>query len=214
MNASLRSAPSTCASCVRSIGNPYQSLDEVSKMFNIRKIQEQVLFHAVEEESDQDTATTIVRGDPTRSEDDATWVTSTMKRLERRFDRPTLKRLRMQCQCGYGMEEKLAFVRALVASSSSLQQFADQPEARAAGLSCIDGTLYLQFPSCPCPMLAQVTRLETNTWCQCTTGYSKVLFEQAFGCEVEVELLRSIKMGDDICLMKILPLGTVWRSEP
>ncbi|MFZ5940087.1 MAG: DUF6144 family protein, partial [Bacteroidota bacterium] len=40
-------------------------------------------------------------------------------------------------------------------------------------------------------------------------GYSKVLFEKAFGCEVEVELLRSVKAGDDQCLMKIVPLGEV-----
>lgn len=50
---------------------------------------------------------------------------------------------------------------------------------------------------------------ETDTWCQCTTGYSKVIFEKAFGCIVDVELLKSVKMGDDICLMKIIPLETI-----
>jgi hypothetical protein len=60
-------------------------------------------------------------------------------------------------------------------------------------------------------MLADVDRLDTDTWFQCTTGYSKVVFEKAFGCEVDVELVKSIKMGDDICLMKILPLESVWK---
>lgn len=60
-----------------------------------------------------------------------------------------------------------------------------------------------------CKMSTEVDRLETNTWCQCTTGYSKVLFEKAFGCEVDVELLKSVKMGDDVCLMRISPLGNV-----
>ena len=46
--------------------------------------------------------------------------------------------------------------------------------------------------------------------CQCTTGYSKVLFEKAFGCDVDVELLKSIKCGDDICLMRIVPHGVIW----
>jgi len=59
-------------------------------------------------------------------------------------------------------------------------------------------------------MLAEVDKLDTYTWCQCTTGYSKVLFEQAFGCTVEVELLKSIKAGDDICLMSIIPHGQIW----
>lgn len=38
-------------------------------------------------------------------------------------------------------------------------------------------------------MLADVDKLETNTWCQCTTGYSKVLFEKAFACKADVALL-------------------------
>jgi hypothetical protein len=37
----------------------------------------------------------------------------------------------------------------------------------------------------------------------------KVIFEKAFGCNVDVELLKSIKMGDEICLMKIIPLGSI-----
>lgn len=40
--------------------------------------------------------------------------------------------------------------------------------------------------------------------------YSKVLFEKAFSCDVDVELLKSIKFGDDVCLMKIIPHGVIW----
>lgn len=58
-------------------------------------------------------------------------------------------------------------------------------------------------------MRADVDKLDTDTWCQCTTGYSKVLFEKAFGCEVVVELLKSIKMRDNICLMKITPCDSI-----
>ncbi|HEX2919655.1 MAG TPA: DUF6144 family protein, partial [Bacteroidales bacterium] len=68
---------------------------------------------------------------------------------------------------------------------------------------------FLMFPFCPCPMLAEVEHLESKTWCQCTTGYSKVLFEKAFGCNVDVELLKSVKAGDGICLMKIAPTGKI-----
>jgi hypothetical protein len=60
-------------------------------------------------------------------------------------------------------------------------------------------------------MLEGVDYLETDTWCQCTTGYSQVLFEKAFQCQVEVELLKSIKMGDNKCLMKIIPEKDIWK---
>jgi len=182
-------------------------------MFDIRKIQEQVIFSAIKDASNDETATEIVHGEHEAysSEDNATWVKSTMKRLETHFDRSTVKQIRMNCQCGYAMDERLELVKELIESSSSLEEFANHHKAKAAGLSCKDGELYLQFPFCPCPMLADVDKLTTDTWCQCTTGYSKVLFERAFGCKVDVELLKSIKMGDSICLMKIIPRDFIWK---
>lgn len=178
-------------------------------MFDMRKIQEQVIFNAIKAKSNDETATKIVYGG--QFEDDAAWVKSTMSRLENHFDSSTVKQIRMNCQCGYGMDEKLELVKGLLASSSNLEEFANQDRAKQAGLCYTNGELYLQFPFCPCPMLADVDKLDTDTWCQCTTGYSKVLFEKAFGCEVVVELLKSIKMGDDICLQKIIPLGPIWK---
>ena len=175
-------------------------------MFDIRKIQEQVIFGAVKAESNEATAQKIVNG---KFEDNPTWVKNTMKRLEENFDTQTVKKIRMNCQCGYAMDEKFALVKELMASATNLKEFADNDKANAAGLSFQDEELHLQFPYCPCPMLADVDKLDSDTWCQCTTGYSKVLFEKAFGCEVGVDLMKSIKMGDDICLMKIIPLGTI-----
>lgn len=175
-------------------------------MFNIRKIQEQVIYHAVKAESDDAMARKIVNG---KHENNPTWVKNTMQRLEDHFDQATIKKIRMNCQCGYGMDEKSALLKELMELSSGLEDFANHSKAKAAGLSYQNNELYLQFPFCPCPMLAEVDKLETNTWCQCTTGYSKVVFEKAFGCKVDVELLKSVKMGDDFCLMKIIPLGSI-----
>ncbi len=183
------------------------------KMFDIRKIQEQVIYEAVKRASSEETAKEIVYGSNplSESENNPVWVKSTMKRLENHFDLADRKQIRMNCQCGYGMDEKLELVNELISLSSNMEEFGNLEKAKAAGLSCINGELHLQFPFCPCPMLAEVEKLDTDTWCQCTTGYSKVLFEKAFGCEVEVELLKSIKMGDEICLMKIIPQGVIWQ---
>jgi hypothetical protein len=191
-------------------------------MFDIRKIQEQVIYQVVKAHSDEETALDIVYGGARSNgasggktasgggpEDNPTWVKNTMKRLNGHFDPSTVKKIRMNCQCGYGMEEKLALLKELMAGASNLDEFANNPKAEAAGLSYQDDCLYLQFPFCPCPMLAGIDRLDDYSWCQCTTSYSKVLFEKAFGCEVEVELLKSVKVGDELCLMKIVPLQPV-----
>lgn len=183
-------------------------------MYDIRKIQEQIIFEAVKNHSDAATAKEIVYGkeDPAPNEDNARWVKSTIQRLESKFNQKKVKQIRMNCQCGYAMDEKLALLKELMVASSNLSEFANSDKARAAGLFFEEGTLYLQFKYCPCPMLAEVDKLPSAAWCQCTTGYSKVLFEKAFGCEVSVELLKSIKAGDTICLMKIIPHNLIWKN--
>lgn len=182
-------------------------------MFDIRKIQEKAIFEAVKNESNEEIAKEIVYGKngSCGGESNPVWVNSTMKRLENRFDKASVKKIRMKCQCGFGMDEKVNLVKGLMAESSSLEELCSLPKAKAAGLSYKDGYLYLQFNFCPCPMLEEVDKLESHTWCQCTTGYSKVLFEKAFDCKVDVELLKSIKAGDDICLMRIIPQGEIWK---
>lgn len=70
-------------------------------------------FEAVRNNSDMETATEIIYGQDgsAKSENNADWVKSTMQRLENKFDQETTKQIRMCCQCGYGMDEKLAFAR-------------------------------------------------------------------------------------------------------
>lgn len=182
-------------------------------MFDIRKIQEKVIYEAVKAESNDDVAALVVYGceQTDYMENNAEWVKAAMGRLEKKISCETVKKIRMNCQCGYGMEEKLALVKELMAGCASVEELTSSKKAEAAGLFCKDGELFLQFGFCPCPMLANVDQLETAAWCQCTTGYSKALFEKAFACDVDVELLKSIKMGDSVCLMKITLHNPVWQ---
>lgn len=109
------------------------------------------------------------------------------------------------------MDEKLSLVKELMAGTTSIEKLTNSEKAKTDGLFCKVGELFLQFSFCPCPILAEVDKLETATWCQCTTSYSKVLFEKAFTCDVDVDLLKSIKMGDPVCLMKITLHNPIWQ---
>lgn len=182
-------------------------------MFDIRKIQEQSIFEAIKKISDSETASEIVFGqsDGARSEANSVWVESTMSRLMQKFDAKTVKQIRMGCQCGYGMDEKIDLLMELKRNSTNMEEFARSEKAHDAGLSYENGQLYLQFVFCPCPMLAEVSHLNSMAWCECSAGYSKVLFEKAFECAVDVTMLKSIKCGDDVCLMKIVPSGNIWE---
>ena len=133
------------------------------------------------------------------------WVHFVVAELEKHFDGAAIKAIRMDCQCNLGMTERKEWLHRLWREYGSIDAMAADQQAREAGLYVENGSLYLKFTFCPCPMLEGVERLENKTWCQCTCGYSRDLFEYVFGCKVEVELLKSVKMGDDICLMEIAP---------
>ncbi len=179
-------------------------------MFDMRKIQEKTIYENIKAATGEQAAYEIVYGNGAQSMDDASWVKEAMKRMEAALDKDTCVKVRMGCQCGYGMEEKKKLVEELTAEADGMDSFAASKKAREAGLFTENGELYLSFPFCPCPMLADVDRLETKTWCYCTMGYSKKLFEEGWGCKVAVELIKAIKAGDDMCLMKITPLSKVW----
>ncbi len=102
-------------------------------MFDIRTIQEEVLFDKIKAARDEETANEIVYGD-SKKLDDAAWVKATMKKMERVFSHDELVELRMRCQCGYGMDEKLALVQELYDAANSMEEFAGSEKAHHAGL--------------------------------------------------------------------------------
>lgn len=56
-------------------------------------------------------------------------------------------------------DNSLVLVKELMTGAASIEEFADSDRAKAAGLFCKDGGLFLQFSVCPCPMLADVGRI-------------------------------------------------------
>ena len=58
--------------------------------------------------------------------------------------------------------------------------------------------------TCECPMLEAARTSDSLTWCHCTAGYNKKLFEIIFERPVNVDVLQSIRQGFDFCLLKIM----------
>ena len=85
-------------------------------MFDIRKVQEKVMYEAVRAKSNADVAGEVVYGceKAAHTESNSDWVKSVMRRLENKFESEDVKEIRMNCQCGYGMNEKLVLVKELL----------------------------------------------------------------------------------------------------
>lgn len=136
----------------------------------------------------------------------AIWVKEIMDRLEHQFDQPLVKKIRQSCYCDEGgqLQTSKKILRDMyLAVNQDLKAFVAKVNEYNAGWYLEDGSLYTKMFSCECPMLEAVDLLDYKTWCYCTAGYNKNLFEYVFEQSVEVELLKSIKCGDEYCLLKI-----------
>ena len=83
-------------------------------MFDIRKIQEQVIYNAVKAESNEETAQQIVF---CHEENNPLWVKNTMKRLEENFDYTTHEKLKEAIEKQL-FEERRDTIKLTIASRS------------------------------------------------------------------------------------------------
>lgn len=56
---------------------------------------------------------------------------------------------------------------------------------------------------CMCPLVEKDSVKLSPTFCKCSTGYVKEMFERSTGRTANVELLDSLKMGGKDCIFKI-----------
>jgi hypothetical protein len=69
-----------------------------------------------------------------------------------------------------------------------------------------------RYYSCHCPLAREaVLRGDPDIpldWCYCSGGFNKLKFDVVFGEETEVEVLKSVLAGDDICRFRVkIPEG-------
>ena len=135
----------------------------------------------------------------------AEWVHGIVADLERRFDEEIIRDIRKGCHCDEEgrLGEMKKWLGGLYRESGSIEEFVARVNGHGAGWYIEDGWLYTKFLTCECYMLRAVPRLSTKTWCHCTEGYTAALFRDVLGREVESELVQTIKMGHEFCVVRI-----------
>lgn len=177
------------------------------------------LFNNIQKYGGTNAAREITFGVPLDSEATkekrAEWVFRITKAMEENLDEATIKNIRCGCYCNEDgkLEESRQRIKGLYESSHSMEDFVSRMNESGSGWYLENGVLHTKYTSCSCPMLEAVYIMDTKTWCYCTVGYNKAIFETVFGCDIDVELLQSIKMGHEQCLMRIVPLGPLRPIE-
>ncbi len=136
----------------------------------------------------------------------AEWVDKLSTLLESRFDEHTIKKIREKCYCNENgrLEDTAESLKALYLShNKDLYRFVNALNGNGACWYIKDNQLYTKMFSCECPMLEKAKNTSSLTWCHCTAGYNKKLFEIVFETPVDVEIIHSIRQGFDFCLLKV-----------
>ncbi len=170
------------------------------------------LYDTLLEHSSSDTAYHIAYGEPLcdnpTAEEKTAWVHHVMHKMEATYDEQTIKAIRTCCYCDEGgqLQKSMKWLKGLYDASSDIHDFINKVNEHGAGWYVKDCYLYTKYLDCSCPMLEGIDRLESKTWCYCTMGYTRAIFSHVFDCpfdEVDIELLKAIKMGDEFCLMRV-----------
>lgn len=133
------------------------------------------------------------------------WAKSICEYINDKYDEETVSVIRMDCACGpeLGKGKKLKDIYEKEANPLTFIKKAN--DLKQGFTLQFDGENYfLIYPQCYCSCVKRVDATLPKAWCDCTLGYTKKMFSYIFSCEVQVELMSSVKMGDNVCRIKII----------
>ncbi|WP_100066156.1 DUF6144 family protein [Miniphocaeibacter massiliensis] len=179
--------------------SPTLELDEIGRLKNsLEKVASKEVVEEIILELPLD-----INSTPTQR---AEWVEKLSVLLENRFDNNIVKLIRKGCYCNENgkLKDTAIYLKKIYLSvNKDLYKFVEILNENGAGWYIKGNFLYTKMFSCECPMLEESKISESLTWCHCTAGYNKKLFEIVFDKSVEVEILQSMRQGFDYCLIEI-----------
>lgn len=140
------------------------------------------------------------------------WAKDVCNYLESKYTPEQIKMLRMSCSCHPGDKEKENTKR-LYNESENLDEFCEKYNREYGNIHPVwqegnaienGADLFFSYPTCYCSCVKRVNEPISATWCICTLGYAKELFDYALGGETRVELLESVKTGGKRCVIRIM----------
>lgn len=133
------------------------------------------------------------------------WAKEVCNYLESKYTPEQIEKLRMSCHCTVNTSVRETLHR-LYRTTNNLDEFCEafgKNNNNAFSIWHEDQALFMSYPTCYCSCVKRVNETLSPTWCQCTVGYTKSMFDYVLERDTKVELLESIKMGDSRCVIKI-----------
>ena len=132
------------------------------------------------------------------------WITTLMSGLEKNVDEKTLARILEQCGRQCQSQSFVKKAKGLYEKSKDIDDFLEKFGRAYKHLRREGEEVYIVYPRCFCSQVNKIPKGKlSGTYCNCSRGWAKEMFETVTGKPCEVELLSSIKRGAKECILVV-----------
>jgi len=127
-----------------------------------------------------------------------------MTGLDEHVDKETIAKVLEQCGRQCQSQSLIKKARNIYEKSKNVDDFLDNFGKVYKHLHREGNSLYIVYPRCYCSIVNKIPSGKLSaTYCNCSRGWAKALFEGALERPVEVTMEQSIKQGDKQCKFRI-----------
>ena len=124
------------------------------------------------------------------------WIANLIDGLDRNVDEKTMAKILEQCGRQCQSESFVKKAKNIYEKSKNTDDFLEKLGRVCKQLRLDGGKVYLIYPRCYCTQVNKIPKGKlSRTYCNCSRGWVKALFEGATGKSVEVIKEKSIIMS-------------------
>jgi predicted hydrocarbon binding protein len=133
------------------------------------------------------------------------WIIQLMAGLDEHVDRESRARVLQQCGRQCQSQSFVKKARDIYEKLKDVDQFLDEFGKVYKHLHREGDDVYIVYPKCYCSFVNKIPAGKLSaTYCNCSRGWAKELFEGALGRPVEVIMEKSIVKGNEECRFRIV----------
>ena len=131
------------------------------------------------------------------------WVKTLMDGLDAQVDEETRAEILEACGRGCIPRSFIRKAQACRRGARDTGEFLDRLSQRWSHLQRDGDDIYVTYEKCYCPLVKAYSGELSPSFCNCSRGWIKELFESVLERPVSVDLEKSIKRGDDLCRLRV-----------
>jgi len=133
------------------------------------------------------------------------WVSCLIAGLDQYVDEGTRAKVLEQCGRQCQSQSFVEKARSIYQKWKDMDEFLGKFGEIYEHLHREGNNVYIVYPECYCSFVNKIpSRQLSATYCNCSRGWAKELFEGALGRPVEVVMEKSVVKGDDQCKFRII----------